>query len=241
MTGRARVGQFIDQLGQVVFQEPLAFGLEERNGPLVILQVRAREAEIDLRRPLIQRRGLQPVGHRPVFGVAERFGVKELQLYLAMGDRRVVAQHLPHMVGIGAVGRDSTAQLTGVEQPQRDGFLQVGQDLLRARRQGVEFALCQVELHVRQPGIGEHVDADGDRRGGDDAEDGKGQSAHSSVRLPLIDQNGIQEQEESDEGREVDQVPQRDDAAGEVVEPVDNGDPAGELAERRDVLAPGSR
>ena len=44
-----RVRQFVDQLGQVVFQEPLALGLEERDGPLVVLQIGPGQAEIDLR------------------------------------------------------------------------------------------------------------------------------------------------------------------------------------------------
>src|SRR5690348_528373 len=54
-----------------------------------------------------------------------------------------------------------------------------------------------------------------------------------SVRFPLIDENRVQEQEEADEGGEIDQVAQRDDATGEVGEAVDDGDPPRERAQHR--------
>src|SRR6185312_3006040 len=57
-----------------------------------------------------------------------------------------------------------------------------------------------------------------------------------SVRLPLVDKDGVQEQPEPDEGREEDHVAQGHDAAGEILEPVDHRDPAGHGAERRDVV-----
>src|SRR3984957_14424681 len=57
----------------------------------------------------------------------------------------------------------------------------------------------------------------------------------ASVRLPLFDDDGVEEQPEPDEGGEEDQIPQADHAAGEVLEPVDHRDPSCDLGERRRV------
>ena len=84
-TGRFGIGQLVDQLGQVVFQKAFALWLEERRWS-------ARHLP-DCRRPgrnkpasptLIERHALQPVGQRVVLGVAERLGIIELQLDLAV-------------------------------------------------------------------------------------------------------------------------------------------------------------
>src|ERR1700761_1799020 len=54
-----------------------------------------------------------------------------------------------------------------------------------------------------------------------------------SVRLPLIDQHGVQEQEEPDEAGEIDDIAQRDDAAGEIGEALDDGHPSGDGTQDR--------
>src|SRR5215471_5383852 len=56
-----------------------------------------------------------------------------------------------------------------------------------------------------------------------------------SVGLPLFDDHGVHVQPEADEGDEEDQVAQADDAAGEVLEPVDHRDAAGDLRQHRRV------
>src|ERR1700729_3430848 len=56
-----------------------------------------------------------------------------------------------------------------------------------------------------------------------------------SVRLPLIDDHGVQEQPEPDEGGEEDEVAQADDAAGEVLEAVDHRDAPGNIGQHRRV------
>src|SRR6478609_5556987 len=57
----------------------------------------------------------------------------------------------------------------------------------------------------------------------------------ASVRLALVDEDGVQEQPEADEGGEEDHVAQADDATGEVLEPVDHRDAARDLGEHRRV------
>src|SRR3984957_17146734 len=57
----------------------------------------------------------------------------------------------------------------------------------------------------------------------------------ASVRLPLFDDDGVEEQPETDEGGEEDQIAQADHAAGEVLEPVDHRDAPCDLGERRRV------
>src|ERR1700722_14056597 len=57
----------------------------------------------------------------------------------------------------------------------------------------------------------------------------------ASVRLPLFDDDGVEEQPKPDEGGEEDQIAQADHAAGEVLEPVDHRDASCDLGERRRV------
>src|SRR6516162_4199252 len=57
----------------------------------------------------------------------------------------------------------------------------------------------------------------------------------TSVRLPLFDDHGVEEQPEADEGGEKDQVAQADHAAGEVLEAVDHRNAPRNLCERRGV------
>src|SRR5262252_8764793 len=56
-----------------------------------------------------------------------------------------------------------------------------------------------------------------------------------SVRLPLFDDDRVEEQPEADEGDEEDQVAQAVHAAGEVLEAIDHRDAAGDLGQRRRV------
>src|ERR1700739_3051157 len=57
----------------------------------------------------------------------------------------------------------------------------------------------------------------------------------ASIRLALIDEYGVQEQPEPDEGGEEDQVAQADHAAGEVLEPVDHRDAPCDVGKHRRV------
>ena len=170
--GTLRVGQVVDQFGQVVFKEALALRLEEGDGAFIVFQVAAGQAEIHLHAALIHRYALQAISHRAVLGVAERLGIVELEPDLAAGQRGVFSQHLAHVVGEGAVERYRAAQPARIEQAQRDRLLQAGQDLQRAGRQRVDLVARQVDTQVGQPRIGEHVDADDDGGDRDDADDG---------------------------------------------------------------------
>src|ERR1700722_18433814 len=57
----------------------------------------------------------------------------------------------------------------------------------------------------------------------------------ASVRLPLFDDDRVEEQPEPDEGGEEDQIAQADYAAGEVLEPVNHRNPSCDLGKRRRV------
>ena len=85
---------------------------------------------------------------RAVFGVAERLGVVEFELDLAVRDRGVSSQHFAHTIGVGAVDRHRAPSCARVEQPQRDRLLQAGEDLPRAGRQRVDVPLRQIELRA---------------------------------------------------------------------------------------------
>ena len=168
-----RVGQLINQLRQVVFQETFAVGLEEGDGALVVQQVGAGQAEIDFLAGLIERDALQPVGQRSVFGAAERLGVVDFELQLAAGAGGVFLQHLPHMVGVRAIGRHRRAERPRIEQAQGDRFLQPMQDRFGTGRQRVDVALRQVRLRPGEPRIGEQVDADHHRQHADHPGNGR--------------------------------------------------------------------
>src|SRR5579872_6514645 len=60
--------------------------------------------------------------------------------------------------------------------------------------------------------------------------------AIDSVRLALIDEYGVQEQPEPDESDEENHITQADDAAGEVLEPIDHRDAPSDVTEYRQVV-----
>ncbi len=167
-----RVGQLIDQPRQVVFQEALAIGLEEPDRALVIQQIGADQAEIDLLAALIQRHTLQTVGQRAVLHLAERLGIVELELQFAAGGRGVFRQHLAHMIRQRAVRRHRAAEFARIEQPQRDRFLEAGEDLPGARRQRVEVLLRQIDPPVGQALASKHIHANDDGADGKDRDQG---------------------------------------------------------------------
>ena len=90
-------------------------------------------------------------------------------------------RHGLNVVGIGAVYRHRGAQPARIEQPQCDRLLQPRKDLPGAAGQRVDVAARQIDMQVRQPRIGEHVDADDDGQHRNDTDDrGPDTSAHVS-------------------------------------------------------------
>ena len=81
------VGQLVDEARQVVLEEALAVGLEEGDAALVVEQVRAGDAEIDLLPRVIERHALQAEAEGAVLGLGEGLGVEDLEADLAVGQR----------------------------------------------------------------------------------------------------------------------------------------------------------
>ena len=178
----------MDHLGEVVFQEALALGLEERDQLLVVGGVGGDQAEIDLLAALIDGYALQALGDRAVLLRREGLGIEDLQIDLAVGDRGVFLQRLAHALGVDAIGRDLVAQALGVIEAQRDRLLDRRQRLPRAIGEGIEVRRGQVDPRRAQAMIRDHVDGDEDHRGGGEAQERDGAAGeqgclHRGIRL----------------------------------------------------------
>ena len=127
-----REGEAVDQLGQIVFEEALALGLEERDDLLVVGRVGGGEAEIDLLAALVERHALEPEGDGAILGRRERLGIEDLQLDLAVGRGRVFLEHLAHALRIDAVGRHLVAELRRIVEAQHDRLVDLAERVARA-------------------------------------------------------------------------------------------------------------
>ena len=119
----------MDELGQIVFEEALALGLEEGDDLLIVGRVGGGEAEIDLLAALVERHALQPEGDGPILDGREGLGIELCRFDLAVGDRGVFLEHLAHALRVDAVGRNLVAQLRRVVEAQHDRLVD-----LRERR-----------------------------------------------------------------------------------------------------------
>ena len=224
----ARVGKLIDQARQIKFQEALTIRLEEGDIAFVIQQIRADQAEINLLTRLIHRHALQAESQRAVLGFAEGLWVQHFKPKLAARDRDIFIQHRAHAFRIGAKGRDGSAKLPRIKQPQRHRVLQARQYAARAIRQRVKFLRCQIEPRARRETLHQHIDADGKcqrrhhakRRGPDSPRAGLCLHliSHGLVSLPMVKHHRIHEKPEPDEGRKKHHITQRNHAAREAIE-----------------------
>ena len=150
-----REGERVDQPRQIVFEKPLALGVEERDDLLVVGRVGAGEAEIDRLALVVERHGLQPIGDGAVLGVGKRLRIVDFEPQLAFGGGDILVEQLAHALGIDAIGRRAVAEPVRVIEAQRDRLLDLGEGLPRAAGQRVEVLRGQVEA---QRAVASHHD-----------------------------------------------------------------------------------
>jgi hypothetical protein len=155
-----REGEAVHQLGQVVFEEALALGLEERDGLLIVGRIGGGKPEIDLHAALVERHPLEPEGDGAILGRRERLGIEDLQLDLALGARGVFLEHLAHALGIDAVGRDLVAELRRKIKAHDDRLVDLGERVERAGGERVEMLVGEVDAGRAQQPVGDDVDGD---------------------------------------------------------------------------------
>ena len=154
-----RVGEVIDQLGDIVFQRVLPACLKKRDGGFVIRGVDADQAQVGAVTGRIDGDSVQTAGHGLVFFLRERFRFNDGKFDIATRFRGILFQQVPHPVGVIHQLREVGHGLAGHVKIQAYGFVQAGDDVDGPRRQREQFILGQVE-----PYTGKQVVADGNQR-----------------------------------------------------------------------------
>ena len=142
-----RVREVVHELGDVVFEERLALGGEERDDFLVVDGVRAGEAEVEDSLVDPQRHPAQPVRDGAVLLLGEGLGVDHVQRHLPAGEPPVLVEQRAHAVGVAAdAGRPLQLAPREVE-PQGHRIPEARENVARTLREGEEVALGEVDAH----------------------------------------------------------------------------------------------
>ena len=184
------IGQAIDHAGQVVFQEPAPFRLEEGDGFLIIGRVLPDQAEIEGVAACAQRHAAQAGVNGAVLVFREGFRVDQFQADASAGDGAEFLQHAHDPVRVVADFRYRPGEGRRVVELHGDVFLQPGEHVAGAVGQGVEAVLGQIQATVFQAVVGN--DVDGEEQDGQQADTAEGdelvavEPIHGSVLSPRI-------------------------------------------------------
>ena len=160
-----REGERLDQLGQIIFQELLAIGLEEGDGVGVVGRIAGGQAEIDLLAILVDRHALQPGGGRLVLDIGEGHRVQHLEMDLAVGARDIFVEQVFDTLGIDAVTGRGLAEPLRIIQLQRDRLVDLAEHRLGAVGQAEQLLVGQVDMRAAEQLAGQHIDG-GEQDGG---------------------------------------------------------------------------
>ena len=172
-----RLAQIVDQPRQVVFEEGFLAALEEGDHLAVVDRVGADQAEVEV---LVDRDRdrAEAVADRVVLLVGEGLGIDHLEPDLALGDQRVLLQHLAHPLAVALELRGLVGDALGEIEAQRHRLLQRGEHVARARVQRVEGIGGQIQPGRTETVGGDHVQRHGQDRRHDQRRAGKQSSAH---------------------------------------------------------------
>jgi hypothetical protein len=120
----------MDELRQIIFEEPLSLRLEERDHLLVVGGIGRGETKIDLLTALVEGDALEAEGDGTVLGRRERLGIEDLELDLVLGERCVFLEHLAHALRIDAVEWRLVAEPGRVVEAERDRLVDMRSVLL---------------------------------------------------------------------------------------------------------------
>ena len=158
----------MNHLSEVVFQEVLPLGLEERNELDVVHRVDTRQSEVDKLSALVHRNTLYPHGDGPVLVIGERKGVPLMENHLAARGRGDLVQQIPHAAAIASVERQFSSQALRIEEVQLDGLVDRGERLMRALRQRKQPILGQIDPGAGNRATKQGVDCDEQDPGDDE-------------------------------------------------------------------------
>ena len=178
-----RLPELLNELGNVVFQERFAFLLETGDHGMTIGRVRSRQPEEQ--RVAVAARGqrLDSGTCGPVFVLGKRLRIDDPQAYLAVRACRHFLEKFSHARRIGQHQRRLLRRRVAREvEIQIDRFLQLPHHLARARRQGIEPVLSQVQAHAAQRDVREHDHGQEDDREGEEAAHAEARSLPTPTR-----------------------------------------------------------
>ena len=120
------VGEAVDELGQVVFEEALAIGREKLDGGVVVGGVGGDEAEVAGLAVLVEAHAAQASGDGAILGVGEGFRLDQRELQLALREVAILFEQRLHALEVFAVERGHLAELLGVVEADVDRLLDLG-------------------------------------------------------------------------------------------------------------------
>ena len=135
------VGQCVDELGDVVFQERFAVRREECNGGVIVGGVGANEAEVANLAFLVEAHAPQSGGHRAVLGVRKGFGIENGHVELAARHVAILLQQCAHALEIATVVGCCLTELFGIVEANADRLVDGAQHHARTLRHGKQVLL----------------------------------------------------------------------------------------------------
>ena len=140
-----RRDQAREHLAELVLEELLALGLEERDHLVLAPGIAAGEPEIHLLAAGIERHRLQAELRGLVLGFGEGHRIDHLQPDAPVGAQRVLLEQLAHAPRVAAQRRHVARRLVGEEEVEIDRLLDAVDDLARARGNRVHAVLREVD------------------------------------------------------------------------------------------------
>jgi hypothetical protein len=153
-----RIGEVVDQAGEVVLEEIGALGRQIADHLDVVGAVAPGQAEISLGAISAERQALQAFRDREILLGRERLRVEALDLDLAPGQHPILLEQLLDPAGVAAEIRPELVELVGVVEAQIDRLLDACEHLPGAIRQGEQAILGQVEAGRLEEHPGEDID-----------------------------------------------------------------------------------
>ena len=153
--GPLRIGEAVDDAGDVVFKVAFAGFVEERDQLDIVRRIGAGKAEEDALAGAVHGKALEAEGVGPVLGVGERFGIEDPEFDLAVGERGEFLQQVAHMARIDAHLRNLPRDAAGEVEAEHDRLVDLLHHPLRILREREGALLRQVEARVAQQPVGQ--------------------------------------------------------------------------------------
>ena len=164
-----RVRQVVDHFREFVFERTFPLRAQYRNRDFIIDRVRPDKSDETAFTARVHRYGLDTEPDGLVFRLGKRLRVDHEQADLAVGGGLVFLEQITDAFAVCREFRYRGELLRGEIKPQRYGFVDTAQNILRALGQRVQFCFRHIEPQPREGLVRNDVDAEKQRECDDEA------------------------------------------------------------------------